>query len=96
MTAKTEACWDRTEGCCLVDAMERKMHRPRAWGDAPGLIRRSRFSNGWIVACRICPPSTTGAPRNFAWPKGGIEDAVQVLAEHNQEEHPLFDTEEVA
>jgi hypothetical protein len=26
---KTEACWDRTEGCCMTDAFERKT-RPKA------------------------------------------------------------------
>lgn len=31
MSAKTEACWDRTKGCCMTDAFERRMKRkPRA------------------------------------------------------------------
>jgi hypothetical protein len=59
------------------------------WGDAPGLIRMSRFGDGQIVACRLCPPSSTGAPRNFAWPKGDLAEAVSVLGGHFRDEHPL-------
>lgn len=59
----------------------------RKWGDAPGLIRGSRFTYGHIVACRLCPPSSTGAPRNFAWPQGDLQEAVEVLAEHQRAEH---------
>lgn len=61
----------------------------RAWGEAPGLIRMSRFGDGQIVVCRLCPPSSTGAPRNFAWPKGDLAEAVSVLGGHFRDEHPL-------
>lgn len=85
-----QACWDRTEGCCMTDAFERGMRRTkRTWGDAPGLIRMSRFGDGAIVACRLCPPSRTGAPRNFAWPKGDLAEALSVLGGHFRDEHPL-------
>lgn len=90
MSAKTEACWDRTEGCCMTDAFERGMRRPkRVWGDAPGMTRMSRLGEGWIVACRICPRSSTGAPRNFAWPKGDLTEALSILSAHFEDEHPL-------
>jgi hypothetical protein len=59
----------------------------REWGKAPGLIRMSRFGDGWIVACRLCPKSSTGAPRNLAWPKGDLLEAVEVLAAHHEAEH---------
>lgn len=85
---KTEACWDRTEGCCMVGAARLPVVEPkRKWGDAPGLIRMSRFGDGWIVACHLCPKSSTGAPRNFAWPKGDLGEAVEILAEHQRAEH---------
>lgn len=81
-TDTKRACWDRTEGCW-------RMRPKRAWGEAPGLIRMSRFGDGWIVACCLCPKSSTGAPRNFAWPKGDLVEAIKVLSNHFGAEHPL-------
>jgi hypothetical protein len=63
--------------------------RRRRWGDAPGLIRRARFGNHWIVACNLCPKSRTGAPRNFAWPRGDIVRAVEILAAHQRARYDM-------
>lgn len=64
---KTEACWDRTEGCCMTDAIERGMRRPkRTWGNAPVHLFKTP-AGCWHWSSRInstgggCQPTMSAA-----------------------------------
>jgi len=103
MTAKAEACWDRTEGCCLVDAMKPVRRR----GDAPLLVDRTVsekafaddvwrghpefWGDQWLWRCMV----ETCQPQEEPWePLPGTEgradtwaEALRLGLEHLQQQH---------
>lgn len=78
MSAKTEACWDRTEGCCMTDAFERKMGRR----EGPQVI----FFGGddereqWTWECRF--PHKDYSVRTFNDAPTWVEAAAELTKHH--------------
>jgi hypothetical protein len=78
---KTEACWDRTEGCCMTEAFERK--RGRREGPQVIFFGGDDAREEWTWECRFPHQRET---QTFNDAPTWAEAAAQ-LAKHHQRHH---------
>lgn len=89
---KTEACWDRTEGCCMTEAFERGMRQPKRRRAANGqsVSRNTRKSTDtWWWDCDR-EHDTSKGPVPWCGNELTQDEAYAALDRHNAEHHPTF------
>jgi hypothetical protein len=87
MTAPKQACWDRTEGCCMVDAFKARMKPKRRRAANGQRVTANSLKLTWWWDCDHAHDCSDGTVP-FWGSRSTQDEAYAALDAHNAAHHP--------